>query len=232
MSNILDKPFESVLGFISVLPGAFSAYRYLALQNHPDGTGPLEKYFLGELMHGKSNLAVANMYLAEDRILCFELVSKLNSEWVLRYVEEAKAETDVPDSVPEYISQRRRWLNGSFFAGLHAIINFYQIFRSNHTPNRKMLLFFQLVYNVYTLLFNWFAIGSFFLFFNFLTAGLVSQTQSDPFGDAGDAIRVLFLQFYLFAVIVIFVASLGNRPPQFPCSRSILELFQIYQAFC
>jgi cellulose synthase/poly-beta-1,6-N-acetylglucosamine synthase-like glycosyltransferase len=35
MSNILDKPLESVFGFISVLPGAFSAYRYIAVQNDP-----------------------------------------------------------------------------------------------------------------------------------------------------------------------------------------------------
>jgi len=52
MSNILDKPLESVFGYISVLPGAFSAYRYTALQNDAKGEGPLQKYFLGEKQHG------------------------------------------------------------------------------------------------------------------------------------------------------------------------------------
>lgn len=44
MSNILDKPLESVFGYISVLPGAFSAYRYAAIQNDIQGMGPLQKY--------------------------------------------------------------------------------------------------------------------------------------------------------------------------------------------
>lgn len=63
MSNILDKPTESVFGYISVLPGAFSAYRYIALQNDPTGHGPLEQYFLGETLHSdpKAGLFTKNM---------------------------------------------------------------------------------------------------------------------------------------------------------------------------
>ena len=37
-----------------------------------------------------------NMYLAEDRILCWELVAKRHERWVLKYVSKATGETDVP----------------------------------------------------------------------------------------------------------------------------------------
>lgn len=51
MSNILDKPLESVFGYVTALPSAFSAYRYIALQNDRKGEGPLQKYFSGEKMY-------------------------------------------------------------------------------------------------------------------------------------------------------------------------------------
>lgn len=102
MSNILDKPLESAFGYITVLPGAFSAYRYCAVQNDATGEGPLKEYFKGEAMHGGESdvdIFTSNMYLAEDRILCWELVSKRGSQWLLHYVKSAQGVTDVPDTV-------------------------------------------------------------------------------------------------------------------------------------
>ena len=159
MSNILDKPLESAFGFITVLPGAFSAYRYVALQNDKNGQGPLERYFLGEKMHGaKAGIFTANMYLAEDRILCFEIVTKRNCRWILQYVKSSTGETDVPDRMPEFILQRRRWLNGSFFAAVYAITHFYQVSRSQHTIWRKFFLFIEFIYQTIVILYSWFGI--------------------------------------------------------------------------
>lgn len=126
--TVTDKPLESSFGYVSVLPGAFSAYRFRAIQGRP-----LEQYFHGDHsladrlgpkgIYGM-NIFTKNMFLAEDRILCFELVAKKNDRWTLTYVKPSKAETDVPESAPELIGQRRRWLNGSFAASVVSLTSF------------------------------------------------------------------------------------------------------------
>lgn len=172
MSNVLDKPLESVFGYISVLPGAFSAYRYKALLNGPNGKGPLASYFKGEAMHGdgpnKAGLFERNMYLAEDRILCFEIVTKKKEGWVLRYVKSAKASTDVPTTIAEFISQRRRWLNGSLFAALHSTVYMMRIWTSGQGFFRKIILQLEFIYNAVQLLFTWTALANFYLAFYFV----------------------------------------------------------------
>ncbi|KZT30962.1 glycosyltransferase family 2 protein [Neolentinus lepideus HHB14362 ss-1] len=219
MSNILDKPLESVFGYISVLPGAFSAYRYKALQNGPDGKGPLASYFKGEALHGGgadgAGLFERNMYLAEDRILCFEIVTKKREGWVLKYVKSAKAATDCPTSVAEFISQRRRWLNGSLFASIHATVFWFRIWTSGQNFFRKCWLQLEFIYNGVQLFFSWTSLANFYLAFFFLVSSATSD-NTDAFNflskGAGADVFEVFLKLYIALLFVVLVCSLGNRP--------------------
>ncbi|KZT32139.1 glycosyltransferase family 2 protein [Sistotremastrum suecicum HHB10207 ss-3] len=243
MSNILDKPLESVFGYISVLPGAFSAYRYAALQNGPDGQGPLASYFKGEKRHELVKQAIEkqevdhskprptgwkkwaakgpslferNMYLAEDRILCFEIVTKKHEAWTLRYVKSAKASTDVPTTVPEFISQRRRWLNGSLFAALHATVYMYRIWTSGHNILRKFILQLEFLYNAVQLCFTYTSLANFYLAFFFLVQAATSDPQTGAFNflgkNGGKDVFEIILNVYIALLFVVVVCSLGNRP--------------------
>ncbi|KAI0482097.1 glycosyltransferase family 2 protein [Xylariaceae sp. FL0804] len=213
MSNILDKPLESVFGYITVLPGALSAYRYHALQNDETGHGPLSQYFKGETLHGQhADVFTANMYLAEDRILCWELVAKRNERWVLKYVKGCKGETDVPDTVPEFISQRRRWLNGAFFAAVYSLVHFKQVWETDHTLARKVLLHIEFVYQALQLLFTFFSLANFYLAFYFIAGGLSDPTV-DPFGHSIALYIFTVLRYVLVLLTAMqFILSLGNRP--------------------
>jgi chitin synthase len=228
MSNILDKPLESVFGYITVLPGALSAYRYHALQNDHTGHGPLSQYFKGETLHGQNaDVFTANMYLAEDRILCWELVAKRDEKWVLKYVKSCTGETDVPgmsclhnllnvadspDSVPEFVSQRRRWLNGAFFAAVYSLVHFRQIWHTDHTVGRKILLHIEFVYQFISLLFTYFSLANFYLTFYFV-AGSLSDPTIDPFGhNIGLYLFTILRYTCVLLICTQFILSMGNRP--------------------
>lgn len=217
MSNILDKPLESSFGYVSVLPGAFSAYRYRAIQGRP-----LEQYF-----HGDHSLAARlgdkgingmsifqkNMFLAEDRILCFELVAKKNEKWTLTYVKPSKAETDVPESAAELIGQRRRWLNGSFAATVYSLVNFYRIYQSDHGLVRMFFFHIQALFNAVQLFFTWFSLANMWLTFSIIidllpTQGIVIGGNVVVIHWVNQALKWIYMVF----LALQFILALGNRP--------------------
>lgn len=233
MSNILDKPLESVFGYISVLPGALSAYRYIALKNHEDGTGPLNAYFKGEDLltcrherNNKTNFFEANMYLAEDRILCWELVAKRHENWVLKFVKLATGETDVPETVPEFLSQRRRWINGAFFAALYSLSNFQRIWQTDHSLSRKLFFCCEFFYQSLSLLLSIFSLSNFYLTFYFLTGSLIDQKG---LGGGGFWIFTIFNYLCICVLTSIFVVSIGNRPQ---ASKNIFKVLMLLITVC
>ncbi|KAF2092228.1 glycosyltransferase family 2 protein [Saccharata proteae CBS 121410] len=228
ISNILDKPLESSFGYVSVLPGAFSAYRFRAIMGRP-----LEQYFHGDhtlsKMLGKKgiegmNIFKKNMFLAEDRILCFELVAKAGSKWHLTYVKASKGETDVPEGAAEFIGQRRRWLNGSFAAGIYSLMHFGRMYKSGHNILRMFFLHIQMLYNVAMQIVTWFALASYWLTTSVIMdlvgiptaanpAKGTAQKNAWPFGNTVTPIFNTVLKYaYLAFLLLQFILALGNRP--------------------
>lgn len=242
ISNILDKPLESSFGYVSVLPGAFSAYRFRAIMGRP-----LEQYFHGDHTLSKQlgkkgiegmNIFKKNMFLAEDRILCFELVAKAGSKWHLTYVKSSKGETDVPEGAPEFIGQRRRWLNGSFAASIYSLMHFGRMYKSGHNILRMFFFHIQMLYNVANVFLAWFALASYWLTTSVIMDLVGTPTSSNgqrafPFGNEVTPIVNTVLKYiYLAFVLLQFILALGNRPKgsrwSYIVSFCVFAVIQVY----
>ncbi|WVR06545.1 hypothetical protein IAU60_003576 [Kwoniella sp. DSM 27419] len=192
MSNILDKPMESLFGYCTVLPGAFSAYRWIALQNNHDGTGPLASYFQGEQLHtGKADTFTANIIWLRTVFYASRLSAR-------RRRTGFSSLSNLP--------LRRRWLNGSFFAALYSLIHVAQVWRSDHSVLRKLALMLEFAYNALNLVFSWFSLANFYIFFVILTRALEDKAFGIPRIDILNTI----------AQVSCFIFGMGNRPQGSP----------------
>ncbi|KDO33156.1 hypothetical protein SPRG_19383 [Saprolegnia parasitica CBS 223.65] len=215
ISNVLDKATESCFGFISVLPGAFSAYRFKAIQG-----APLDAYFKSLTT---DMLALGpfqgNMYLAEDRILCFELLARKNCSWTMMYVKDAIARTDVPTTLVDLMAQRRRWLNGSFFAMLYTIFNWGRVYsEARHSLCRGLALLVQYTFMTVQVVFNWFLVANFYLtvyyvIFYALERNALGVLDTRAFyASHGALAKGLFNVVYGLVFVVQIILGMGNRP--------------------
>eukprot|EP00887_Chlorella_sp_A99_P006915 scaffold2.g6915.t1 len=203
MSHFLQKPIESLCGFLTVLPGAFSAFRWSAIEGEP-----LRRYFYGLYSQADLSAFEANMYLAEDRVLCLEIVARKNSKYYLEYVKEAVAEADPVTKLAGLIKQRRRWLNGTFFAQIYALSNWGRIWtESHHAFGVKALLSCEFLYlTLMTLAGTWFGIGTFYTILDQLFQQLFSG--SSVLENIGQILSLI----YLFLIIVEVIINLKNKP--------------------
>ena len=137
ISHFYDKNAESALGFLHVLPGAWSAYRYKALvKSDRYEANLLEKSYFKLILNpdltARSHKE-ANMYLAEDRILSLGIYCQPGEEYYMKYIPNAKAYTDPMKDHQNLMKQRRRWINSSMYAFLYVLKNYhYNAYESNH----------------------------------------------------------------------------------------------------
>lgn len=94
MGHTPDKACESFFGFNSVLPGAYSMFRWKAIKG-----GPLDEFFKNVTRKDLPSCPEANEFLAEDRVMCLQIYIKKKNRYTLTYVPEAKSFTDAPGSL-------------------------------------------------------------------------------------------------------------------------------------
>ncbi|KAF5707993.1 CHS-3 chitin synthase 3 [Fusarium mundagurra] len=234
----LDRTFESATGFLSLLPGACSAYRYAG------STGkPLEDMLLGdptwiqgqELRPALSPVNL-NRHLADDRVICFRIISEPNTHWLLKYVP-VTATTDIPMTTTDFINQRRRWLNGAFFSTIYVLKRCGHLWRSGHTRMRKVAFFIPLLHSVLALVLAWFSLGA-FLLTTFTINGISGDPPKDaptggfPFGKATPIVNAVIQIVYLATVLFQFILALGSRPRNHRISYIIsFAIFGLIQAY-
>mmetsp|Transcript_26815 Transcript_26815/g.48327 ORF Transcript_26815/g.48327 Transcript_26815/m.48327 type:complete len:800 (+) Transcript_26815:79-2478(+) len=229
-AHIFDKALESLIGFITVLPGAFSAYSWKALEGRP-----LEKYFYSILYPENMDCFKANVYLAEDRILCAELIFKKGASHILRFIFDAKAETDVPSDIFVLLAQRRRWFNGSRFAIRRTLESMRTVreaaacvckTENDHNGLRQALFSFMILYYLMNAVISYFSVGLFFLAFSLLVRQEYPQEA-----DSTDAIDDLFtfgdtiLKLLFTGIVLNIIIALGASPKVMQESYKYLMVF-------
>ncbi|RIB27717.1 Glycosyltransferase Family 2 protein [Gigaspora rosea] len=203
MSNIFDKPFESIFGYITTLPEEFSAYRYCALED-------ISKNIQGTFI-------IPKKYIELNRLLCFELISKHNnkqSKWILHYENSSQAEIQVTKNLTDFISQQKKNLNEYFFVSFYSITHFYKIWISGHSIFRKIWLKIEIIYQAYKFIFTWFAFGDFFTIFFLL-------------GIYYEYFLILALCIYVPLIFFHLIISIDKKLQRANCCNVILLMISI-----
>lgn len=107
------------------------------------------------------------MYLAEDRIMCL-CIHALGYD--IQYLPDAESYVDPVTSLTRLLGQRRRWINGSWFA-----FNYVR----NHSDEAKSWLFFvQLIYYSFVQKLSWISISIFYVSMNLTLVTAVREYVS------------------------------------------------------
>lgn len=230
-AHIFDKAFESFFGFISVLPGAWSAYRWDALTED----SLLEKEYFKTVLtpdYVFKTIKEANKILAEDRLLCLAIFTKKNNKFILKYCPDAIARTDLVNTIPGLLSQRKRWINGTWYA-LEHVIHYKNLIRySKHSYYMRLMFSFSVLmskigmYVIYLMMTSYYVTLNIvmFAFFDYITL-----TDSSLSSLAGFLIFIYI--WFIISLLYLSIQLKANDPDAEFFFRLIAHIMGCYMLF-
>lgn len=118
---------------------------------------------------------------------------------------------------------------------MYSLVHFRQIWYTDHSIARKILLHVEFLYQLLQLLFTYFSLANFYLTFYFI-AGSLADPLVDPFGShVGLYIFVVLRYICVLLISTQFILSLGNRPQGakrlYMASMIIYAFIMVYTTF-
>jgi chitin synthase len=135
----VHQSVQAQCGYLEVLAGQLCIFRYQALlpavkqttDLYSSSSTSLDRYFRGLQVLSPIE---TNMFLAEDRVLGFEVIAQQNAATKIKFIPDAIAVTDGCQSLEELMRQRRRWLNSGNTARIWALFQLRRYWRSSNSP--------------------------------------------------------------------------------------------------
>ncbi|CAI2381887.1 unnamed protein product [Moneuplotes crassus] len=200
LSHYLDKSAESLFGYISVLPGAYSMFRWQCIKGVP-----LNEFLKGTVISDPSrpypSCSEGNKFLAEDRIMPLEIISKEDKPFIIRYVPGCKAYTDAPSDLKVLIKQRRRWFNGSLFATLYVLRNPRKIYRRSDKW-RVWLYWLFFLYMAINTLAGLLIVGLYYAAYSIFLRSVFSEAECPDLSKTANILENIYLVFTFFTLIL------------------------------
>ena len=167
------------------------------------------------------------MYLAEDRVMCLEILTKKEENWHLKYLHGAKALTDVPLNLSTLVKQRRRWINGSLMASWYCIVNFCRIKQSSHSCCYAFLVSLLFLYMILYMLLTVFLVGSFYSAFSIFMRSFYPSDECRSFNHLSNVVENVYLIF-LFIILIVSVTRRADEAEfSFLVAAGVLGFFMV-----
>jgi len=228
LSHYLDKSTETLFGFVSVLPGAFSTFRWECING-----SPLDEFLKGAAdefgdMTKIRSCAEANKYLAEDRIMCLEIIAKKNCNYIIHYVPGAQCLTDPPTSLTQLIKQRRRWFNGSLFASIHVLKHMCKVWHRKKCSFIRNLFFMLLyLYMIIQMMLSFVIVGSFYAVFNIFLRSYLEYSQCFSFKAPANFVINLYILFLILTMMLSSTIEIQWAENGFRATSIFMGIFTI-----
>lgn len=230
-----------------MLPGAYSAYRWDVLRKRQPckeqkNTNYIksiidEEYLVSVLdpdfkNRPEYNIKKANMYLAEDRILCLEIFTKSN--YILKYIPDAECFTDSVKYFLQLMKQRRRWINGTWFALFYVLANYRKkISNSSHSFLRKAFLIPSMAYAGMNAMNTYCLIGFYFVFLWMILKTMFNKYNYALLGPLATLDTAMIFAYMLAVLALFFISLFYSRPERkaymFSLASSVLGLYLLFQ---